>query len=217
MFSVTWPPARGLISALQCDYPGRLPALCSELFSSQGFAFFFFFSSLPPSLCQTRSGYYGSGKESFKKTHTRTHNKVERHAFIQMCSREQRERQLTYPVGPAGRRGLLLAQAVAAVTVAGINRPSLCTLWEGVGLVPRSCFSSLTLFPRHCGVPNAQRKTVRLSTGHVPVVPRKPQGARPMEHERRETGSQEGWSEYPQDTKANLASWLPLPLLGGLC
>lgn len=182
-----------------------------------GLCFFFFSPFLRPFAKHAVVTMAVEKKVLKKHTHTRTHNKVERHAFIQMCSREQRERQLTYPVGPAGRRGRPLAQAVAAVTVAGINRPSLCTLWEGVGLVPRSCFSSLTLFPRHCGAPNAQRKIVRLSTGHVPVVPRKPQGARPMEPERRETGSQEGWSGYPRDTKANPASWLPPPLLGGLC
>lgn len=108
--------------------------------------------------------------------------------------------------------------AAAAVAVARDKQASLCTLWEGAGLVPRPCFSSLPLFLRHCGVHNTKWKTVMVSTGHVCGSKKTlgGRGAGPWSM-KEETGRQEGWSGDPLDTEANLVSWLSLPPPGGLC
>lgn len=185
-------------------------------FPPRALLFFFLPSSVP--LPNTQWLLWQWKRKFKKKTHTHTHTQQSREARLYPDVQPGAERKaVNLPGGACRKARTPPCSGGCCRHRPWINRPSLCTLWEGVGLVPRSCFSSLTLFPRRCGVPNAQRKTVRLSTGHVSVVPRKLQGARPMEHERGEKGSQEGWSGYPRDTKANPASWLPPPPLGGLC
>lgn len=102
MFSVTWLPARGLISAPQRDYPGRLPGLCSELFSSQGLAFF---SLLRPSAKHAVVTMAVERKVK-KKKKKHTHKKVERHAFIQMRSLAE-GKAVTLPSGACRKRKTL--------------------------------------------------------------------------------------------------------------